>query len=441
MKTETPAPRPSAPTDADLIAKVRKGEMPALRTLVSRHQDAAVRLARRLAPTTPAELVSDAVTAVSTGLQAGAGPKVAFRPHLLTTLKRLAAERGKGGKARPEERAAYGVDPLMHAAASKAFRALPENQQVALWHTGVDGAPLLDTGLLLGVTGTEVAELDFAARQAIRAALVGPLTETITSGPCRWTVDRLSAHVRGRLTPAVNEKVADHVTTCGICTSVLPAVRTVETEMALLIASVVLGSSAPAYLGLVAPAQARRGALVALAGGPAYLLHHGKAAAFVGLGGVVLAGGLIGGLNMVEGEAPAAANGTFNIRQGAPEHPIVDSVAESGSGVSGGTADAGDPTKTDPTKTDPTKTDPTATPTPQPLLHPNADGSTNKSTTNGSTSSSTPSGSAKSTKPGTSGTSGSKPESHPTLHLGFTNVSVTPGHGLLWLFSFGSPDN
>src|ERR1700742_4400471 len=112
METDRPATPQSAPTDAVLIAAARRGETPSFRVLVGRHQDAGARLARRLAPAAPAELLSDAIASVNAGLRSGAGPRTAFRPHLLTVIRRTAMESGKGNRNRGEESegTALGID-------------------------------------------------------------------------------------------------------------------------------------------------------------------------------------------------------------------------------------------------------------------------------------------------------------------------------------------
>src|SRR5947208_2400861 len=90
------------PSDAVLIAAARKGDKAAFEMLLSRHADAALRLARRLAPAAANELVAEAIDAVDAGLRSGTGPKAAFRAHLLTAVRRVNLDRAKAaGKVRP----------------------------------------------------------------------------------------------------------------------------------------------------------------------------------------------------------------------------------------------------------------------------------------------------------------------------------------------------
>jgi DNA-directed RNA polymerase specialized sigma24 family protein len=303
------------PSDAVLIAAARRGDKAAFETLLSRHADAALRLARRLSPTSANELVAEAIDSVDAELRSGAGPKAAFRTHLLTAVRRVNLDRAKAaGKVRPIDElvsnktmmvAGSQVRPEFLAPAARAFRDLPEAQQVALWHTEVDSEPFLDTGVLLGVAGTDVAELAFGARDSLRRAMIGSQLESAASGPCRWTADRLGAHVRKRLTPTIAEKVRAHLASCAACQELLPAVTAIETEMQALVAMVVLGAAAGPYLGqetvpaarvrktpvAVLPAQGADAAAGLIAG-------HRKAAMFAGAAAALAAIGLVGGLQM-----------------------------------------------------------------------------------------------------------------------------------------------
>ncbi|HEY2831339.1 MAG TPA: zf-HC2 domain-containing protein [Sporichthyaceae bacterium] len=307
------AEQPSS--DAVLIAAARRGDKAAFEMLLSRHADAALRLARRLSPTAANELVAEAIDSVDAELRSGAGPKAAFRAHLLTAVRRVNLDRAKAiGKVRPIDElvssktlmvADCQVRPEFIAPAARAFRDLPESQQVALWHTEVDSEPFLDTGLLLGVAGTDVAELAFGARDSLRRAMIGSQLDNAASGPCRWTADRLGAHVRKRLTPTIAEKVRAHLASCEACRELVPAVTAIETEMQALVAMVVLGAAAGPYLGqeTVPAARARKApvAILPAQGGDAaagLIAGHRKAAMFAGAAAALAAIGLVGGLQM-----------------------------------------------------------------------------------------------------------------------------------------------
>ncbi len=185
-----------------------------------------------------------------------------------------------------------------------------------------------------------------------------------------------------------------------------------------------------------------------MAAAPAFLISHGKAAAFLGLGAALVTGGLIGGTNLMGSDdtPTASVGGTFNITQAqsqsqAPQSPTQSvpaiTIADSGSGVAGGSGGVGSGETTDgqhQSDVASAGTDTAATPTaPRPLVR--TEGPTPKishSTSQAGTPAASSNGSA---KPRSTGSSGEKNDA-PTLHLGFTDIAITPGSGFLWLFSF-----
>ena len=83
-----------APSDAELISRVRGGDVDAYGQLFARHVESARRLARQLVRGPDSEdLVSDAFTKVMGALQGGGGPDLAFRAYLLTAVRRLQVDR------------------------------------------------------------------------------------------------------------------------------------------------------------------------------------------------------------------------------------------------------------------------------------------------------------------------------------------------------------
>ncbi|WP_007026246.1 RNA polymerase sigma factor, partial [Saccharomonospora iraqiensis] len=101
-------PDATGPGDADLVAAVRAGRIAEFGVLRERHVAAANRLARRLcASAAEADtVVSDSFATMLDALRDGAGPDVAVRPYLLSTVRRTAGLRGSpgagpGGDGRP----------------------------------------------------------------------------------------------------------------------------------------------------------------------------------------------------------------------------------------------------------------------------------------------------------------------------------------------------
>ena len=127
--------------DATLIAAVRGGDTDAYGVLFERHVDAARRLARSLARDGDADdLVSEAFAKVLPVLVRGDGPEVAFRPYLLTAVRRLDVDRHRAlARSRPtdDESVLDAGEPFSDtavagfesAAAARAFASLPERSR------------------------------------------------------------------------------------------------------------------------------------------------------------------------------------------------------------------------------------------------------------------------------------------------------------------------
>ncbi len=326
-------PGTRVPTDTALITAARRGDVDAFDSLADRHRDAAVRLARRTGAGSVEHLVDEAIAAVRTELRAGAGPATAFRPYLLTTLRHQHAGGLRRSRRRAEDAGASGTMPATCVAAtSKAFRALPEDARVALWHTEVEGEPLLETGKLLGLEATGVAELSFAARDTLRAAQLLEHRAAIRSSDCRWTTNRLNGYARHTLSVADNTKVTAHLDTCDLCAGVAPAVLAVESDLPLLVATVVLGPAAEAYLD-------REGAGHARAGLFAGLMRDAARPVAVAISAIALiTAGLLGTLAFADSDPEsreATKPATFTAIPVAPTNPVADTGPSSGNGSTG----------------------------------------------------------------------------------------------------------
>lgn len=323
------------PIDTALIAAARRGDVDAFDSLADRHREAAVKLARRAMNGSAEELVDTAIAAVRTELRAGNGPATAFRPYLLTTLRRQhaaglrRARRARTHEARHAE-LAFPATCVQRTAA--AFHSLSEDAQVALWHTEVEGEPLLETGKLLGLEATGVAELSFAARDHLRAAQLLEHRAAISSPECRWTTNRLGGHARNTLSEPDTAKVNAHLDTCELCAAVAPAVLAMESDLALLVATVVLGPAAEAYLGREGAAHARP---TRMAG----LMRDAARPLAVAISAIALiTAGLLGTLAFADGEsAPreAASPLSFTAIPVAPTNPVADTGPDSGEGSTG----------------------------------------------------------------------------------------------------------
>ena len=82
-------------SDVALIRRTRMGDVDAFGILHQRHAASAKAVAWRMSRSgaDADDLVSEGFARVLSALQRGAGPDVAFRPYLLSTIRRLAYDR------------------------------------------------------------------------------------------------------------------------------------------------------------------------------------------------------------------------------------------------------------------------------------------------------------------------------------------------------------
>ena len=248
------------PGDAALIVATRNGDTTAFGLLYERHVGAARRLARVLARdrAEAEDLVSETFAKLLAALRDGKGPQLAFRAYLLTTLRNTFFDRTRRDRrveftddmSQWDSGEAF-EDPAVadqdRSYAARAFKRLPERWQVVLWHTEVEGETAAQLAPLLGLTPNAVAALAYRARERLRQMY---LQEHISDAPpsCEWTTQRLGALVRNGLSKRDNEKVHRHLAECAACTVLYTDLSEVASGFRGILAPVVLGLAAPAYL-------------------------------------------------------------------------------------------------------------------------------------------------------------------------------------------------
>lgn len=169
----------STSSDAELISAARSGDARAYDLLGVRHAQAALRFAGLLAPS-PAEagdIVAETLARVRHAIRSGAGPSEAFRPYLLTGIRRVVLDRAHSQRSPGAEIAIPGAPFVDLTAASlersltvKAFRSLPERWAAVLWHAEVEHARPAELALLLGTSADAVAGLTDRAIDGLRQA-------------------------------------------------------------------------------------------------------------------------------------------------------------------------------------------------------------------------------------------------------------------------------
>ena len=300
-----------APSDAELISAVRGGDLDAYGTLFERHVDAARRLARQLVPAGDAEdLVSEAFVKVLGVLQRGGGPDLAFRAYLLTAVRRLQVDRFRAGSRlhTTDDMEAFdpgvpfrdtAVEGFESAAAAAAFASLPERWQLVLWHTEVEGDKPADIAPMLGMSANSVSALAYRAREGLRQAFLTQHAAELDEDTCRWTHGQLGAYVRGASSRRDATKVEHHLDECRSCMAIYLELTEVNSNLGALLAPLLLGGVATAYLGTTAVTAAAPVGIGVVLGRVRDLLtgNAGVAAvAGVAVSTVVVAGGIALGL-------------------------------------------------------------------------------------------------------------------------------------------------
>ncbi|GAA2729754.1 sigma-70 family RNA polymerase sigma factor [Actinocorallia aurantiaca] len=238
--------------DAVLITRAREGDDEACGELRERHGRAALRLAGLL---TRGREEAEAVTAgafaaVFEILRQGGGPSDAFRPFLLTTLRRAVAGH------RDTERETFDpdipfVDPALAGLEGRtvvrAYLSLPERWRAVLWHTAVEGTSPGRVPQLFGIGADGVTALAHRAREGLRQAYLQLHLAEALPPECRPVLDRIRVYLRGDLTDREAVRVRSHLRGCARCRTAVADLKDVGGRLPD-VAALVLGTAASAYL-------------------------------------------------------------------------------------------------------------------------------------------------------------------------------------------------
>lgn len=247
-------------SDAELITRARTADAAAQSALYERHTSAANALARQISRNhaDADDLVAEAFAKVFGVIGRGGGPDVAFRPYLLTTVRRLAYDRtSREQRVTPAEDPTEGAPgtpfsdtallALDQTLVATAFRQLPERWQAVLWHVEVEQRSPVEVGEILGIRPNAVSALAYRAREGLRRAYLQAHISSDLPPKCRRVAGHLGTYVRGGLASREKQVVDDHLDECERCRALYAELADVNDGMRRVIAPMVLGPFAAAY--------------------------------------------------------------------------------------------------------------------------------------------------------------------------------------------------
>ncbi|MEU1181409.1 RICIN domain-containing protein [Streptomyces sp. NPDC005820] len=273
--SNSPSARRLDATDEQLSAELTQwtGEAPALHPvgeLLDRHWEAAFAYARLCTDGERAAgmLTTAAFTRLFGATQHQDGPTAAWRPHLLATVRRLAAEWDADGRRdllHPALRvqddegtpvAARLLPPANRRMIARAFQRLPQSARCLLWHTEAEAEPLAIPAGLLGLD-EEGAHVELRrSRERLREEVLQVHREQATDDECHRYHRLLDVTCRRRGID-VDPDLRGHTEQCRHCAHTADQLLQFEGLLGVALAEGILGWAAGAYLEGRATADGR----------------------------------------------------------------------------------------------------------------------------------------------------------------------------------------
>lgn len=297
-------------SDAELAQKIRAADRcgehadQALEELYRRHHPAVLAYARTCCRDahTAEDLTSEAFTRTLHAVRAGHGPQSAWRPYLLSVVRRTAADWASttqradlspdfdhwleavsiedGGE---QHLLAREEDDLV----LRGFQRLPERWQTVLWHTVVEGEPAEQVAAILGIGTSGVNSLAARAREGLREAYLTAHIQFGDSAECRHFSGPLAAVIRRGRRPG--KDLARHLDHCPRCRGAVSDLTDLNARIRTVLPGALLIWAPPSY---VASHLARVGRTGGTAHGVVRLANL-KASAVTAASAVLLGGYLL----------------------------------------------------------------------------------------------------------------------------------------------------
>ncbi|WP_284581604.1 sigma-70 family RNA polymerase sigma factor [Streptomyces sp. 2P-4] len=253
----------NALSDAQLCALLRErdpesdaGLGDVMGEVFARHHDAVLAYARTCCRdlATASDLAAEAFARTYRAVAWGAGPEYAWRPYLLTCVRRVATDWARSG-ARTQLSDDFdawagglpGDQDVEGAALSaeegslvlRAYRSLPERWQAVLWHVVVEGEPSAETARRLGISAGGVGSLAARAREGLREAYLRAHLDQSASDECRHYGGLLAAALR-RPGKRVTRDLGRHLRACDACRRAERDLRAVNSRLGALLPAGIL---------------------------------------------------------------------------------------------------------------------------------------------------------------------------------------------------------
>lgn len=306
-------------SDAQLCALLReRGAAPGpevsdvMGEVFARHHSAVLAYARTCCRdvATAKDLAAEAFARTYRAVAWGAGPEHAWRPYLLTCVRRVATdwmrrsartqlsddfEKWAGDLCDGQDVEGVVLSAEEGSLVLRAYRSLPERWQAVLWHAVVEHEPATETARRLGISAGGVGSLAARAREGLREAYLRAHLDQSASEECRHYGGQLATALR-RPATRVTRDLRRHLRACPDCARAERDLRHVNRS---------LGALLPAGILLWSP-----GSFFASAGGhgAAHLVAAGKLGG-TKLGGMKLAAARLGSTKW--SVAAAAVAGTM----------------------------------------------------------------------------------------------------------------------------------
>ncbi|MFI5794467.1 ricin-type beta-trefoil lectin domain protein [Streptomyces sp. NPDC051677] len=262
--SNSPSARRYEATDEQLSSELKKwtGATPAphpVGELLDRHWEAAFAYARLCTDGERAAgmLTTAAFTRLFGETLRQNGPTAAWRPHLLVTVRRIAAEWDADGRrdllhpalrsdGEDGDRAAARLLPPVHRRMlSRAFQRLPQSARCLLWHTEVEAEPLAVPAGLLGLEDDGARAELARARERLREECLQVHRELATDDECHRYHRLLDVTCRRG---GVDLDLRAHLDQCRHCAHTADQLRQFEGLLGAALAEGVLGWAAAAYV-------------------------------------------------------------------------------------------------------------------------------------------------------------------------------------------------